>query len=341
MYLAMKREPDGSITFFLRESYRAEDGSWRCRNLMELGQDPEEYIVYLDGMGFYISPVVEEALEAKGVDYEYDELEEVFWPFLDADIRQRIDNFGGRTGHFHPRKEKISRQVRRKMQEGIHDFDRRRMLFMKFLSSNLERLMDEPMPFLDQILDKSRDEIEHLIESMEFELRPWELRTYLYTIFRLPDRFPGRLTRFMPEAQSQEAIDHYFLEELCRLNEDASYIDAGSMPERGPGLHPYLKRYLFLFFDTAFRQPVHGMGRGTGAGTYYEAPPSAGPERSEGVYLKELDLTLEEFNQMSEQEFIRHFRRMAQTRHPDKGGDHDAFIRLQESFKALLIKKRL
>lgn len=335
MYLGMKKGSGGSVNFYLRQSYMAPDGTWRSRDLMDLGEDPEEYIVYLDGIAFYISPAVEEALEAKGVEYDYDELEEIFWPFLDPYIRQRVENFGGLEGRAHKTKAKISRQERRRMQSGIHDFDRRRMLFMKFLRTDLSRLMDEPVPFLDRLLNKSRDEIEHMIEFMELEFKPWELRSYLYTIFRMPERLPGRLTRLMPDAHSQEVLDGLFLEELCRLNEDAAFLDKGSVPGSWMGLHPYLRRYLFLYFDNAFRSRPDPSSAGQGIG---DAP--GGLEKSESVYLKELKLTREEFLEMSEKQFISHFRRMAQTMHPDKGGDHDAFIRLQESFKAMLLKKR-
>ncbi len=337
MYMALKRDEEGRVIFCLRESYRDSEGNWLSRELMELGESPGDYIVYLDERAFYISESVEETLVNMGVQADYDEIEQVFWPFLRKDIREKIDEFGGRSGRFRGRRHKISREEQVTLQERIHLFDRRRLLFMKFFHVNIEPLLSHPVPFLNQALNKSRDEIEHLMETMEVKLTRPELISYLYAIFRMPEHFPHRLTRFLPGAQDLREMDSFFLQELCALNEDDKFLDAGSIPgPTGKGLHPYLQRYLFLYFDTAFRTP--GPERDQYRRLEYEPDPSAKEKRAR--FLLELNLTAEEFSAMSRTEFIRHFRRLAKTAHPDQGGEHDSFIKLQEAFEQLLEQKR-
>ncbi len=333
MYLAIVRDREGT-RFVLRHSFQNREGGWESRDVIDLGKDPEEFINYIDDRVFLISQDVLDAIWEKGIEYEYEELEEIFWPFVDPEIRQTIEDFGGIRGRGHKRTRSLDKDELKKMQRGIHYFDRRRLLFLKFLHMNIEPLMDEPFPFLNRLLDKSRDEIEQDFEFMEMDLRPWEMKNYIYSIFGLPDRFSGRLTRFIPEAQDEETMDKFFLEELCRLNCDNSYIDIGARPSKAHGLHPYLRRYLFQYFDFIFKSKVF---RGIGGGQFRPKAPS---NESEDDFLKAMDLTREDFEKMDEREFISFFRKKALKMHPDTGGDHKKFIRLKEAFEFLIVKKK-
>ena len=333
MYLAIVRDRTGT-RFVLRHSFRSPEGGWESRDVIDLGRDPEEFINYIDDRVFLISQDVLDAAWEKGIEYEYEELEEIFWPFVDTEIRQTIEDFGGIRGRSHKRARRPDKDALKRMQRGIHHFDRRRLLFLKFLHMNIEPLMDEPFPFLNRLLDKSRDEIEQDFEFMEMDLRPWEMKNYIYAIFGLPGRFSGRLTRFIPEAQDQETMDKFFLEELCRLNGDSSYIGIGARPSRASGLHPYLRRYLFQYFDFIFKSRVF---RGIGGGQFRPRPSSSG---SVDEFLGVMNLTREEFEGMDEREFVSCFRKKALEMHPDKGGDHKKFIRLKDAFEFLIVKKR-
>ncbi len=329
MYLAIVRQKN--ITHFvLRHSFYNKELGWISKDIIDLGRDPEKFVEYIDERIFYISDEVQNAILNEGIDFEYEELEEIFWPFIDPYIKQRIDDFGGIRGRRGKRKKRFSKKELKKMQAGIHPFDRRRMLFLKFLQINLEPLMDLPLSFLNKLLNKSRDELEQGFEFMELELRPWELKAYLYAIFGLAERFAPRLTRFIPDAQNQTLLDEYFLEELCRLNSDISFLDAGIRPKKYNGLHPYLRRYLIYYFDHAYKVKME---------------PSWSDRLDEKVptfkeHLSIMGLSQDEFDKMTERQLISYFRKRAQKLHPDKGGDHHLFIRLKEAFEILLEEKR-
>ncbi len=333
MYLAIERAREG-LKFLIRRSVKNDNGVWISQDLFDLGPDPEDFVEYIDERVFLISGEVEDALFEKGVEYDYEELEEIFWPFIDPDIKQTIEDFGGIRGRGVTRKRRYSRQELERMQASIHPFDRRRMLFLKLLQVNLEPLMNEPLIFLNRLLDKSRDELEHAFEFMEMELRPYEMRSYLYAIFGLPERFGMRLSRFIPEVQDQELMDGFFIEEVCRLNSDGKYLDEGARPLTFSGLHPYLMRYVIEYFDFAFKGP--GPGRVEGSTGPWHPPPSSVQEG----HLKVMGLSRKEFEEMSEKEFVSFFRKKAQRLHPDKGGEHESFIRLKEAFESLLVQKR-
>ncbi len=333
MYLAMERGPDG-VRFFLRHSFIGKDGIWISTDVFDLGRDPEEYVEYIDERVFLISPKVEDALYKKGIEYDYADLEEIFWPFIDPVIRQRIDDFGGIRGRGPYRKSRFSKDELRQMQACIHPFDRRRMLFLKFLQINIEPLMDEPFVFLNKLLNKSRDELEQNFKFMEMDLRPWELKAYVYAIFALPGRFANRLSRFVPDAQDQDLMDKYFIEELCSLNADPSYINIGARPASFIGLHPYLRRYAIRYFDLAFK----GLGADFEKGNTF-VQQQASSYNQEG-YLKIMGISKKEFEDMSKKEFVRFYRKKAQMLHPDKGGEHESFIRLKEAFESLLVVKK-
>ncbi len=336
MYIGLDRSSQSSTLYCLRHSFKGEGGAWHSKDLFELGEDPENFIEYLDERAFYISPEVEQALAEQGIKYEYSELEEVFWPFIDPFIRQTLEAFGGLEGRKYRRPKRYSRDKLLKMQGSIHLFDKRRFIFLKYLQIDTDSLLQRPLPFLNQLLEKSRDEIENMFDLMELDLKPWEMRGYLYAIFGLPERFAPRLSRFIPEVQDQDMMDSYFLDELCKLNRDASCIDQGARPAGAVWLHPYLRKYLFQYFDSVFRGPRPGRSFQENQNRAWHPSASA----SDTNELNIMDLDLETFNRMTEKDFIRHFRKMAQKLHPDKGGSHEKFIRFQQAFNILLLKKK-
>ena len=51
-----------------------------------------------------------------------------------------------------------------------------------------------------------------------------------------------------------------------------------------------------------------------------------------------MGLTQHTFSRMTVRRLTRQYRRMAQMHHPDKGGRHEAFIRLNRAFETLLAR---
>jgi hypothetical protein len=195
--------------------------------------------------------------------------------------------------------------------------------------------------FLNILLEKSRDEIEHTVDTMEQRLPPHEVRPYLFTAFQLQSYFPNHLLRNQPGALDAERVDNFFLEEICRLNRDAAFF-------RGVGdhdsleLHPLLVKYVILYFDhdydrrSLWNQTIHDFMQQRRA---YRPPPGRADMPLEQAY-QHLNISAADFEKMSRRELIRCYRRRAKEIHPDKGGKHEAFIRLNKAFELLLRKKR-
>ena len=95
MYLA-RHHTDRHFAYTIRESYR--DGPhYRSRYLFDLGPDPSAYIVYPGGNAFYIDEAVTDRLNDLGVSPSDEELEDIFWPFIDPRIRRCLESFRERA----------------------------------------------------------------------------------------------------------------------------------------------------------------------------------------------------------------------------------------------------
>ncbi len=332
MYLAQERQKDGNYKFFIRHSYQDSKGHWLTKDVFDLGHDPEEFIIYVGLHGFYFDPDIEEAVTESGLDYSDEEIEKILWPFIDPDIRRTIDNFGGRKGRSRSKRSRKTSEELLEIQKKIHIFDKRRIAFLRFIQTNLERITASPLPIYNCLLNKSRDEIEQMIQFMELDLRSFEMKGYLYAIFDLPRRFYPKRSRFIADQQDQDLMDRYFLEEICKLNQDKNYLDKGIRPKSYQGLHPYLQKYLTLYFDIYFREAPK---------QHYQPSWASPPSTSKDYHYYEImGLTYEEFASMSEEELKGHYRKRALELHPDQGGSHEAFIALQEAYKILLYRKR-
>ena len=328
MYLAKKQHRlNKVVTYSLRESVRDESGNLTFRELFDLGTDPTKYIEYIDERIFYISPEIEERLAALKVDYEYEELEELFWPFIDAEIKQLIEDFGGIRGRgARPRRHAISPDDFCL----THPFDRRRLYYLKSLQIDMGNAIEKPLPIYEVLVGKCRDEIENCIALMETELRPWDMRGYLYAIFDIAANFAPKLTRFIPDGQDQEQMDTYFLEKICELNNDPEWFDQKTTLSGSDPLHLYLQKYLFLYFDVFYNRVQNRQkDRIFGPGQRWE--PSI-----LRVHLDTMGLSADEFRDMSRHDLSSYFKKKAMEMHPDKGGDHETFVALIKSYEALV-----
>ncbi len=332
MYLAKKQHRlNKAVTYSLRESVRDESGNLTFRELFNLGSNPTEYVEYIDERIFYISPEIEERLASLKVEYEYEELEEIFWPFIDDDIRRLIENFGGIRG-------RGARAQRHAISPDdfclTHPFDRRRLYYLKSLQIDMGNAIERPLPIYEVLVGKCRDEIENCIAFMEAGLRPWDMRGYLYAIFDIASSFAPRLSRFIPDAQDQRQMDNYFLEKICRLNNDPGWLGHGNVDSGGGPLHFYLQKYLFLYFDVYYSNRIQEgqKARDLGAGGKWEPGISR-------VDLEAMGLSAERFREMSRHDLASHFRKKAMEMHPDKGGDHETFVALIKAYEALVAYK--
>ncbi|MCF8062683.1 MAG: hypothetical protein K9M82_09225 [Deltaproteobacteria bacterium] len=327
----------GRNHYLICESYAAGE-LWRHRVLKDLGPDPGAWIDYPGGNSFHVREGLEEELRDLGGDVSDDALEALFLPFLDPRIRRIVEQFQRYDPSKKPWKA-YSRDELFRRQQSLHDFDKRRLHYLRCGRVDIGNLDARPWPFLNVLIDKSRDEIEAVLEEMERELPPWEIRPYLYTALRCQTRFSHLMTRNQPEALDPERVDAVFLEDLCRLNRDPRFF-LGVEDHLPNDLHAYLVRYAILYFDSEFERSAPGRG-------YVEdfirkhrfyAPPrrSGGFDEAEKAACRRLGIKPEKLRGMSRRELTRRYRRLAMECHPDRGGESEAFVKLQASYERLL-----
>jgi hypothetical protein len=333
LYLRRVMFEDG-YHYLIRTSYR-EGEYWKSRDLVDLGADPADHIEYAGGNGFYFNPEVEEELEARGVKYSTQELEGLFLPFLPSRMRRIIESFQTHTTRRHGSgtgcREELSQQ-----QRNLHSFDKRRLHFLRCGRVDIGELDGRPWKFLDVLTEKSRDEIEHVIEGMECVLRPHEMRPYLFTALRLQSRFPHHLLCNQPAALDQNAVDEHFMEALCSLNTDETYFAGIECPGRTT-LHPYLLKYLILYFDSEFQvNPVLEKLRSFiyRQKSYGSMPGVRHIPLDDACKL--LGINRQSMMEMDRKQLVRLYRQKAKELHPDQGGDKESFILMREAFVCVM-----
>ncbi len=336
MYLRVVRF-QGDFHYVIRSSYK-EGECWKSRDLVDLGKDPGRYLECAGGNGFYFNPGLEEALLAKGVKYCSEELENLFMPFLPVHIRRVIERF---QSHRMPQQNPgiLSSQELVEQQRNLHGFDKRRLHFLRCGRVDIGELDGRPWKFLQVLTEKSRDEIEQVIDGMEHVLRPREIRPYLFTALHLQARFPNHLLRNHPAALDEVAVDDYFLAALCSLNSDETYFTGVDRADRST-LHSYLEKYLVLYFDSEFAGDFWPERLKNHVRRQRPGPPTPGVRRMDldgacGL----LGITRVGLLSMDRKELVRLYRRRAKELHPDRGGDKEAFIRMREAFACVLEAK--
>lgn len=337
MYLR-RIKTENTHRYVIRESLW-QDGCWISRDLLDLGMDPGRFVEYPGGNGYYFSPEVEEILQNKGVEYSTEDLEDVFLPFIEPHIRLIIERFRRGARQSSPWSGLPDDDLLT-LQEGLHSFDKRRLHYLRCGRIDIGDLDGRPWKFLNVLLGKSRDEIEHTIEVMEQQLRAQELRSYLYTALHLDEYFPRHLTRYCPGALKPEAVDDAFLESLCRLNGDARFFK-GVARDNPDALHSYLVKYVILYFDNDFDRGQRWAAYAERFGRQWHFAARVAPNSSLKTEeaCKCLGICPDDLGQMSRTELTRRYRQQAKRLHPDKGGDHEDFIRMTDAYESLLLKK--
>ena len=335
MYLARK-SINGIIHYFIRESYREGD-HFLSRDLIELGTNPAKYIIYPGGNAFYIDPEIEDRLDALGVTAQGNNIEDIFWRFLDPRIQRALEHF--RHREMLSRRSRKSGEKPAKAESPVHIFDRRRLHYLKFGRMEQGYLWLVPQKLFNVLRNKSRDEIEQLFLDMELQLNPREYKAYIYVIFDINRFFNESFAKNRPQYLKQSDVDDHFIEEICSLNRDLTFWAGMQTAKR---LHEYLVRYVLMYFDYDFapRSWVEDYIRNfINSRRDYQSPYGAG-----SVTLDEagaiFDETKDELKKMSRQELSRIFRRRALELHPDKGGDPEKFVELTKAYDMLLRTKK-
>jgi len=339
MYL--KRHRSGNAYHHLLSESYWNGECWTHRRLMDLGPDPGAYIEYPGGNSFYINETLIDALAQMGKGDANDALEAVLKPFLDPRIRRIIERFERRKNPVKRWREFHSKETLLAYQRNLHPFDKRRLHYLRYGRVHIGDLDGQPRSFLYVLFEKSRDEIEHLIEEMERELPPRELHPYLYTALRLQDRFRHLLTRYHPSTMDPEKLDGYFLDALCRLNQEEGFFKGVNHPDPD-SLHPYLVKYLLFYFDNPMGPNMAGdeyVNDFMGRHRFHRPPQPRPPATSRRTACRILGISLTEFQQMDRQALIRCYRRLAKKTHPDQGGDESRFVEIKTAYEDLLKMK--
>jgi hypothetical protein len=325
----------GRKKYVLRDSRFDPDSScWESRDLYDLGCSPWDYIIYPGGNSFYIDERVTDQLDAQGVAYDLCELEELLWKFIRQEIRQKLEPFhcrGLRTRRQKGEGEKPGEQQ-------FQVFDKRRIYYLRSGVVDQRRIDRVPLKTFSVLLSKSRDEIEQYFMQLEKCLTPREYKQYVYVIFDLQHRFAGLSAHLIPHALDQDELDKNFIKDLCRLHND-EFFWAGFQRENY--LHEYLVRYAVMFFDyefdggSAWEEYLQDF---INSKRFHRPPaPRSSVPISEVVEI--FGVAEKELHAMNKNDLTKLYRQKAHELHPDKGGEHDKFVRLSETYEELLRKK--
>ncbi|MGD9211701.1 MAG: J domain-containing protein [Desulfobacteraceae bacterium] len=330
MYIARLPQQGGRCKYIIRHSY--DDGTcYRSCDLYDLGDDPTRFIVYPGGNSFYIDLDLEEAIAAQGIFVSQELLEPLFLPFLAPHIRRVIAAFDRKSRH-HCISTKACIPA-----ESHHPFDRYRLHFLKLGQVDFRTMACTPDHFYISLQHKSRDEIESDFITAERILKTKELSQYTFQIFNLQSYFKESFARGYPMGLDQNRMDRFFMEALCRLNQD-EFFWRGSDEE--VGLRRHLIRYAIMYFDSVFPSydPFRDFLRDFANRHRTHRPPeSIRVSLAESARL--LGVSEKTLKEMDGQTLTRQYRKQALKYHPDKGGRKETFIKLSAAYHKLLKRK--
>jgi hypothetical protein len=342
MYLA-RHLRKGQVQFSLRESY-VDGDIFRSRDLLALGSDPSRHIRYPGGNAFYIDERIEERLHAQGVAGVADELETLLWPFVKPAIRRKVRYFYNRRAG-HPRDPAFSDATATNSDKSIHSFDKRRLLYLRtgrLRQGYLDRI---PRRMLKVLRFTSRDEREQFFLQSEDQLPPTEFKKYVYVIFDLQRHFYDLWAQTHPQQLKQAELDRVFVDTLCRLDGDRHFwqgFGVQGMATGNSGLHPYLARYVIMYFDYdfAYENAAQAYIRQFIRNHRFYRPGPSQPTVSVEAAAALFDIPAAELAALDRGRLSRLFRRRALKLHPDQGGDHEQFVRLIAAYQALMARKK-
>jgi len=330
MYLA-KIKKNKTMTYILRESVPDEEG-FGFRDICDLGPSPGAWIDYPGGNAWYLSPELESRVSKTTVNFDSDRLEDLFLPFIRPAIRRATQTFSRRSSSIGF--QRMGKKEKEALARSVHSFDKRRAHFLKFGNMDQGPLANMPAVIFKTLKDKSRDEIEQGFMAQEKCIRPRDLKSYVYTIFDLQRFFKSFMARQMPHAMDQDKVETFFIKELCLLNQKFFSLTTH--------LHAYLIRYAIMFFDHAYGDTVllDDMANDFMFRSRSFTPPPK-PSVSVSKASQIFGLSVEEVKTMDKKTLTQKFRTLAREHHPDKGGDHEKFVKINEAYQALLERLKL
>ncbi len=335
MYLASIRTAEG-IRYLLRQSsFDAQRGTYRYRDIFDLGEEPGLCIDRRDWPAVCFNEDLEEAVARAGGGGNAGQLlERLLWNFFTREEQEELLRFSRRRPVTSP---PFSAEDEERLQSEIHLFDRRRLYFLRYGAVDQTRLHVLHKKLCRPLFGQCRDEREFHFQALEKVIPPAEYRSYVFAIFDLQRFFSESFSRFMPEALDQERMADRLVEEICRLNGDPGFWGD---PLTEHMLHPHLQRYLVMFFDYGFAPRSFSADfarRFADEHRRYRRPENREPLPEE--VREAFGRSMEELRRMSKRDLARLFRRRAKELHPDRGGDQQGFIVLKNLYEGL--KSRL
>ncbi len=337
MYLATLFQY-GPPLYHIRQSFFDRDAQrYRFRCVFDLGEDPTVYFELLDGEIPAFDSKLVNALECSGCKDADAMLEDLLWPFFPVDTRRRLSRFR-RSGA--SRLKPLSDEEKEEIDRTIHIFDRRRLYYLYYRAVDQSRLYRMHEKLCRPLLGCCRDEREYIFMDMESQLRSREYHTYVYAIFNLQQHFDLSFAAWLPPAHLYEKIGELFEQEICVLNSSRSFTgDAAS----AASLYHHLRRYLVMFFDympSWQHSPAQEYVRNFMNNHRKFRWPEKEPEVAKEQANKYFSVSYQELKKMDKKELTRLFRKKAKELHPDKGGEHEAFVELMQLYTALLKSKK-
>jgi hypothetical protein len=325
--------------YIIRESVERE-GRYVSRDLMHLGADPGEYIEYPGGNSFYISQTVEDGLREKGVNPGITDLEDLFWPFVSPVIRHAQRGFTWKS-RGKRRLPLLSFFEEKYLQDRIHIVDKRRINYLRLGEMDQSKLsFSSLLKLYRPLLYMSRDEIEQYLLRKEANLPVREYSGYVFSFLNLRRYFSEIYAGVMPQALDQEKLDSCFVQDICELNRDESFLGEKPIPDR---LHPYLVRYAIMYFDYSFSEVPAGEHLHRLRQDFFARKRedfARASEKGESTDLAQakwlFGVSETELKKMDRKAIIRLYRKKAKEMHPDRGGNQSDFIQLTRAYKSLL-----
>lgn len=324
--------------YSLRLSYwNSEHRQFRTSSLLELGSNPADFLHYPNDSCFHLdTDLVYNIENICGRDME-PELEELLWPFVDPSVKRKMEHFFYRGKS--PGRVKSGTKMLSCDGLPVHSFDKRRLHFLRFGSTDQGQVFHLPPSLEAKLLNRSRDELEQHFLEEEAKLREFDLKSYLYASLNLQSHFSEAYARSIPQALPPEKIDQAFLDEFCKLNDDHGFWQERSDYSQLPD---YLIRYVILFFDSSF--PRRNRNFEQASEFMDDHRQFRWPERKDKVSDDEIATIFgeaaETLRNADKKELTRLYRQKAKSLHPDKGGEQQAFIKLTAAYEELLNRKK-
>lgn len=322
------------VQYSLRLSYwNTERQQFHTSKLLDLGITPGDFLHYPNDTCFHLdTDLVFQMEKLCGRDME-PELEELLWPFVDPTVKRKMEHFFSRGKS--PGRIKAGTKLLSCDGHPVHSFDKRRLHFLRFGSTDQGTVLHMPPSLEAKLLNRSRDDLEQYFLEEEAKLREVELKSYLYAALNLQSHFTEAYARTIPQALPPDKIDQAFLDEICKLNDNHDFWQER---EDYSKLSDYLIRYLILFFDSSF--PRRNRGFEQAQEFMDDHREFRWPERKKTMSEDEIStlfgVDAKTLRKANKKEITRLYRKKAKSLHPDTGGEQEEFIKLTTAYEELL-----